>query len=93
VSDRIRVTAAIIIENQKVLITQRHPNDVMSGKWEFPGGKIEPGETPEICLRRELQEELGILTRLSCWHIRPLSEPGRLRFMSIAMRVGHQFMT
>lgn len=56
----IQVTAAIIIEQQKVLITQRHPNDMMGGKWEFPGGKIEAGETPEACLRRELQEELGI---------------------------------
>lgn len=57
----IKVTAAVIIENRKVLITQRHQNDEMGEKWEFPGGKIEPGETPEACLQRELQEELNIL--------------------------------
>src|SRR5512136_2787981 len=56
------VTAAIIIQNSQVLITQRRLEDRMGGKWEFPGGKIEPGETPEACLQRELQEELGILT-------------------------------
>jgi 8-oxo-dGTP diphosphatase len=60
----IQVTAAIIIENQKVLITQRHPYDTMAEKWEFPGGKVENGETPEACLQRELQEELGILAEV-----------------------------
>jgi 8-oxo-dGTP diphosphatase len=64
VKDFIKVTAAIIIEDQKVLITQRHPDDTMGGKWEFPGGKVEPGETPEACLRRELHEELGILVEI-----------------------------
>jgi 8-oxo-dGTP diphosphatase len=49
-----------MIENQRVLITQRANRGAMAGKWEFPGGKIEPGETPEVCLQRELQEELGI---------------------------------
>jgi len=56
----LRVTAAIIMAQQKILITQRHLHDRMGGKWEFPGGKIEPGESPEACLRRELFEELGV---------------------------------
>ena len=59
-NDFVKVTAAIIIEEQKVLITQRHPDDEMGEKWEFPGGKIEVGETPEACLQRELCEELGV---------------------------------
>lgn len=54
------VTAAIIIYDGKVLIAQRANNQKLAGKWEFPGGKIEPGETPEECLKREIKEELGI---------------------------------
>ena len=56
----IRVTAAVIVENGRILIAQRGPADRMAGFWEFPGGKIEPGETPEACLSRELREELGM---------------------------------
>jgi 8-oxo-dGTP diphosphatase len=54
------VTAAIIIKSGKILICQRSKTDNLSGKWEFPGGKIEPGETPEECLKREIKEELSI---------------------------------
>ena len=54
------VTAAIIIENNKVLLTRRAPGEKHAGWWEFPGGKVEPGEPPENCLRRELREELEI---------------------------------
>ncbi|HHW00123.1 MAG TPA: 8-oxo-dGTP diphosphatase MutT [Clostridiaceae bacterium] len=54
------VTAAIIINSGKVLIAQRAENQNQAGKWEFPGGKVEPGETPEECLKREIKEELGI---------------------------------
>ncbi len=55
-----QVTAAIIIKGHEVLIAKRPAGDRLSGKWEFPGGKIEAGESPEECLRRELAEELGI---------------------------------
>ena len=54
------VTAAIIIRDQKVLLTRRGPSEKLAGYWEFPGGKIEDEETLEDCLRRELSEELGV---------------------------------
>lgn len=54
------VTAAIIKKDDKFLIARRSPNKHLAGFWEFPGGKIEDGETPENCLKRELQEELNI---------------------------------
>lgn len=56
----IRVTAAILERDEKILIAQRKKGDRLEGKWEFPGGKIEEGESPENCLQRELEEELGI---------------------------------
>lgn len=55
-----RVVAALIVKDGKVLICQRTPEQTMPLKWEFPGGKIEPGEAEEAALRRELDEELGI---------------------------------
>lgn len=60
----INVTAAIILHNNRVLATRRAPQKHMGGYWEFPGGKIELGETPEQSLARELQEELGITVRV-----------------------------
>lgn len=56
----IEVTAAIIVQEGKILIAQRPPTDELAFMWEFPGGKVDPGETPEECLKRELFEELSI---------------------------------
>ena len=56
----VRVTAAVIVKDGTVLIAQRGRSDRMAGLWEFPGGKIEPGETPQQCLQRELLEELAM---------------------------------
>lgn len=49
-----------MIKDNKVLIAQRATFEKMAGKWEFPGGKIEPGETPQQCLKREMREELEV---------------------------------
>lgn len=57
----IDVTAAIIEKDGKFLIAKRKKGKHMEGRWEFPGGKIESGESPEDCLRRELKKELGII--------------------------------
>ncbi len=58
------VAAALILRGDTVLICQRRPDQPMALKWEFPGGKIEAGETPEQALARELDEELGISAQI-----------------------------
>ncbi|MEN6460410.1 MAG: (deoxy)nucleoside triphosphate pyrophosphohydrolase [Syntrophomonas sp.] len=63
-SDIIDVTAAILIKDRKVLIAQRPANDQLAGCWEFPGGKLEPGESPEECLAREMKEEFCITVEI-----------------------------
>lgn len=57
----IDVTAAVLSHNDNILIARRPPSCHLAGYWEFPGGKIEAGETPEICLKRELYEEFNII--------------------------------
>jgi len=59
-----RVVAGLIIENGKLLVCQRTRHQTMPLKWEFPGGKIEEGEQPRDALRRELEEELGIIATI-----------------------------
>lgn len=58
----IAVVAALIVRENRLLIARRPEGKHMAGKWEFPGGKIERGETPEQALERELKEELGVKT-------------------------------
>ncbi len=61
----VHVAAAALVDSQgRILLAQRPAGKDMAGLWEFPGGKIEPGETPEACLIRELAEELGIQVAL-----------------------------
>lgn len=62
---------ALIDPDGRVLLAERPEGKSMAGLWEFPGGKVEPGETPEAALIRELHEELGIQTWNSC--LAPLS--------------------
>jgi 8-oxo-dGTP diphosphatase len=57
---------ALIDADRRVLIAQRPEGKPMAGLWEFPGGKVEQGETPEETLVRELEEELGIVTQAPC---------------------------
>jgi 8-oxo-dGTP diphosphatase len=62
-TEYVKVTAAIIEKDGRILIGKRKLGH-FAGRWEFPGGKLEPGETPEACLIRELREELGIEARI-----------------------------
>ena len=55
------VAAALVDAEGRVLVAQRPPGKSLAGLWEFPGGKVEPGERPEAALIRELEEELGIV--------------------------------
>jgi len=63
----ITVSAALLIDvDNRILIAQRPVGKPMAGLWEFPGGKLQDGETPEYALIRELNEELGIMTGVDC---------------------------
>jgi len=69
VADRsiILVAACALVDTDgRVLIARRPEGKSMAGLWEFPGGKVEPGETPEDTVIRELREELGVTTQIDC---------------------------
>ncbi|HEY6196266.1 MAG TPA: (deoxy)nucleoside triphosphate pyrophosphohydrolase [Candidatus Eisenbacteria bacterium] len=57
---RIRVAAAVVWDGPRLLMTQRAPGGALGLQWEFPGGKLEPGESPEQAIVREVREELGV---------------------------------
>ena len=60
------VACALVDADRRVLIAQRPEGKTLAGLWEFPGGKVEPGERPEVTLIRELKEELGITVEEPC---------------------------
>ena len=60
------VACALVDTDGRVLLSQRPEGKALAGLWEFPGGKVDPGETPEHALVRELEEELGIETKIAC---------------------------
>jgi 8-oxo-dGTP diphosphatase len=57
---------ALVDRDNRILLARRPPGKAMAGLWEFPGGKLEPGETPEQALVRELEEELAVRTEVAC---------------------------
>lgn len=84
----IPVSAAVLVRDGKVLLCQRAAGSPHAGKWEFPGGKVEPGESLEECMRRELSEELAIDVRVdrALWttvHRYPGRRPVELTFFLI----------
>jgi 8-oxo-dGTP diphosphatase len=86
------VAAALIDADGRVLVQRRPPGVSMAGLWEFPGGKIEHGETPEAALIRELREELGIDVEAAC--LAPVafaSEPLGDRHLLLLLYVGRKW--
>ena len=61
----VKVAAGLVFKDEKLLITKRLKNIHLGGMWEFPGGKLELGESYEICLKREMFEELGVKVNVS----------------------------
>jgi 8-oxo-dGTP diphosphatase len=88
----ISVCAAVIASGDTVLVTTRPPGQEMSGRWEFPGGKIEPGESPADCLTREIKEELDLdILVFDTMFITDYEYPGKkvnIRFMRCRARPG-----
>jgi len=63
----IHVVGAVIIEDGKILCAQRGETKTLAYKWEFPGGKIEEGETPQDALKREIEEEMDCMIEIGEW--------------------------
>ncbi len=85
----IDVTAAIIVESGKILTARRKQGKHLSGYWEFPGGKIEKGESPEECLVRELYEEMGIVIRVNTFIGESRFDYGNKYIRLLAYKVEH----
>lgn len=79
-----RVTAAVIVRDGKVLLTRRAPGQSHAGKWEFPGGKVEMGESDQQCLERELREELAITGQTGAFLAESLYEYERGAILLVA---------
>jgi 8-oxo-dGTP diphosphatase len=86
---QIDVVAAIIEKDNKIFAARRKPGLHLAGYWEFPGGKLEPGETPEQCLLRELKEELCIAARIGRYVGESLYDYGNKVVRLLAYQVEH----
>ncbi len=83
------VTAAILEKEGKILIARRKKGLHLAGKWEFPGGKIEDGETPEECLKRELREEFEIDTEIGEYICESVHDYGKHHIKLLVYRANH----
>jgi 8-oxo-dGTP diphosphatase len=83
------VTAAVIEKDAKILAARRGRGKHLAGFWEFPGGKLEAGETPEQCLARELAEEFGIESRVGEFIGESVFDYGEKIIRLIAYQVVH----
>ena len=83
------VTAAIIVEDNKIFIARRAKDQKFAGGWEFPGGKVEDNETPEQCLKRELFEEFGINTLIKDFVAESIYEypQGAIRLLAYSVEI------
>jgi 8-oxo-dGTP diphosphatase len=83
----ITVTAAVLTDDELVFAARRGPGKHLEGYWEFPGGKLEKGETPEQCLSRELEEEFGIQVEVGSFIGESIYDYGHKTIRLIAYQV------
>jgi 8-oxo-dGTP diphosphatase len=81
------VTAAIIVDKNKILSAKRSPGKHLASYLKFPGGKIEPGKTPEQCLKRELKEEFTIESEIDAFVAESIFDYGDKRIRLLAYKV------
>jgi mutator protein MutT len=85
----IDVVAAVILDMNLIISARRSPGKHLAGHWEFPGGKIEPGEAPEQCLKRELKEEFTIESEVGEFVAESIFDYGDKRIRLLAYKVKH----
>ena len=82
----IKVTAAILIKDNKIFLARRNSDTKHAGKWEFPGGKVERGESAEQCLSREIKEEFSINITVNEFFAESIYEYGHAKVRLVAYR-------